>query len=139
MKILKNDITGLHRDDLATFDEIEQLTLVFKINIDQEPALQLLELEQNVNDRDGERLLPDGLRLFGEPVHVGHVDDLTERWPTSSRGQTVDGRKWHILLAGHIHHRVHEHHEESCTGFDLGNISLRHDSPRCFGLPIIPA
>ena len=153
--VLEGDLAVLLQDGLAALDRIEALALVVGVDVGREPALQLLERGLDVDDRSGVRrvavgrsapvrvatlrLLVDGLRLLGLPVGVGQVDDLDERRPAASRGQTVDGREGIRLLADHVHRRAHEAHEEPCAGLDLRNISLRHDSPRWFGLPLIPA
>ena len=145
-----------HRGCLAALDRIEPLALVVGVDVGREPALQLLELGLGVDDLCRKRrvavgrttpvrvaallrLLLHRLRLLGLPVGVGQVDDLDERRPAAGRGQTVDGREGIRLLTDHVHRRAHEAHEESCASLDLGNISLRHDSPRWFGLPLIPA
>ncbi len=152
--VLEGDLAVLLGDGLAALDRIEPLALVVGVDVGREPALQLLELGLDVDDRSGERRvavlrsapvrvaalgLLDRLRLLGLPVGVGQVDDLDERRPAAGRGQTIDGREGIRLLADHVHRRAHEAHEEPCAGLDLGNISLRHDSPRWFGLPLIPA
>gem|GEM_PF-4940417 len=150
--VLEGDLAALLGDILAALDRIEALALVVGVDVGREPALQLLELGLDVEDRRVDvgrsapvrvaaalQLLVDGLRLLGLPVGVGQVDDLDERRPAAGRGQTVDGREGIRLLADHIHRRAHEAHEKPHAGLDLGNISLRHDTPLWFGLPLIPA
>ncbi len=153
--VLEGDHAVLLRDGLAALDRIEPLALVVGVDVGREPALQLLELGLDVGDRGRKRrtvrlraalvrvtvlrLLLDGLRLLGLPVGVGQVDHRTERLPAARGREPVDGREGNRLLTDHVHHRVYEPHEEPCAGLDLGNVSLRHDTPRWFGLPLIPA
>lgn len=153
--VLERDLAILRGDALAALDQIEPLALVVGVDVGREPALQLLERGLDVDDRSRERrvavgrpapirvtalrLLLDGLRLLGLPVGVGQIDHRAERLPAARGREPVDGREGNRLLADHVHRRVHEPHEEPCTGLDLGNVSLRHDTPRWFGSPLIPA
>ena len=146
--VLERDLAVLRGDALAALDRIEPLALAVGVDVGREPALQLLELGLDVGDRSREQrtvrlaaapVRVTALGLLGLPVGVGQVDHRAERLPAARGREPVEGREGNRLLADHIHRRVHEPHEESRTGLDLGNVSLRHDRPRWFGLPLIPA
>ncbi len=147
--VLERNLAVLRGDTLAALDRIEPLALAVGVDVGREPALQLLERGLDVDDRSRERRVAVrrpapvrvaalGLRLLGEPVRVGDLDDLHDRGVTALRPEAVDRLERNHLLPCDVHEGRDEPQEIAGPLLDTRNVFLRHDTPLRFGSPLIP-